>query len=94
VHNVTSDDDTFEDLNIPTTNQLQFVQPITQSITQSITQPQYKTKKQTKVHYPSNIDIFANTLSEPAVTIGLQQVTQNTPHSSLGPSPKHHQQRS
>jgi len=41
------------------------------------------------VHYPSNIDIFANTLNELAMTIGLQQVTKNTPHSSLGPSPKH-----
>jgi hypothetical protein len=34
LHDVTSNDDTFEDLDIPTTNQLQFVQPITQSITQ------------------------------------------------------------
>jgi hypothetical protein len=34
VQNVTSNDDTFEDLGIPTTNQLQFVQPIAQSITQ------------------------------------------------------------
>ncbi len=41
------------------------------------------------MHYPSNIDIFANTLSEPTVTIGLQQVIKNTPDSSLGPSPKH-----
>lgn len=85
VHDVTLDDDTFEDLDIPTKNQLQFVQPIPQSITQ----PQQKTKKQTKVHYPSNIDIFANTLNELAMTIGLQQVIENTLHTSLGPSPKH-----
>ncbi len=41
------------------------------------------------MHYPSNIDIFANTLNEPAVTIGLQQIIENTPHNFLGPSPKH-----
>jgi len=41
------------------------------------------------VHYPSNIDIFANTLNEPTVIIGLQKVIENTPHSSLSPSPKH-----
>jgi hypothetical protein len=38
------------------------------------------------VHYPSNIDIFANTLNELAMTIGLQQVIENILHTSLGPS--------
>lgn len=41
------------------------------------------------MHYPSNIDIFANTLNELAMTIGLQQVIENTLHTSLGPSSKH-----
>jgi len=41
------------------------------------------------VHYPSNIDIFTDTLNEPTVTIGLRQVIKNTPHSSLGPSLRH-----
>ncbi len=41
------------------------------------------------MHYPYNIDISIDTLSERAMIIGLQPIIENTPHNSLGPSLKH-----
>jgi hypothetical protein len=41
------------------------------------------------MHYPSNIDIYVDTLNELVVIIGLQPIIENIPHISPGPTLKH-----